>query len=101
MKSLQFTMPTNEQLAIRQRLFDATAALLHRTPQEIERFCDGGDWDAVLIVTPEDLAAQIKEYEDLPTFVCDSCGNRVTGNRNDVYDGQDTWSLCDECQKAR
>jgi hypothetical protein len=63
MKSLQFTMPMDEQLAIRERLFNETAKILNRTEKEIESFCDGGDWEATLLVTPEDLAEQIKEYE--------------------------------------
>jgi hypothetical protein len=52
-----------------QELYAKTATILNVVPAAVEAFCIGGDEHALLLVEPDDLAAQIREY-----WVCHSCG---------------------------
>jgi hypothetical protein len=46
---------------VKNSLFKKTAAILGITPEDVRLWCLGGEESALLIVTPEDLAKQIKE----------------------------------------
>jgi hypothetical protein len=46
-----------------QSLYELTAKILNVSPDCVQEFCEFGDQQAVKIVTPEELAEQIKEYE--------------------------------------